>query len=53
MKNKKNILKYILVCISIFIVIIVIEFCCLYAATRDKIWIYLKDFWEWYKTFFF
>ncbi|MDE7082401.1 MAG: hypothetical protein K2O89_01695 [Clostridia bacterium] len=50
MKNK--ILKYILICVLIFIAIIAIEFGCLYAVQGDNIWNYLKDFWEWYKTLF-
>ena len=43
-------LKYILIGVLIFISIVVIEFCCLYAVLGDNIWNYLKDFWEWYKT---
>lgn len=50
---KKKILKYILVGVFIFIAIIVIELCCIYAVHGDNIWNYFKDVWEWYKILFF
>jgi len=47
---KRKILKYILIGISLYVAVIVIEFCCLYAVLGDNIWDYLKDFWNWYIT---
>lgn len=48
----KRILKYILVGVLVFVAVIVIEFCCIYAVQGDNIWNYLKEFWNWYKTLF-
>ena len=50
---KKKILKFILVGVSLYIAVLVIEFCCLYAAYGDNVWNYLNEFWSWYKTLFF
>lgn len=49
---KKKILKFVLVVIFIYVAVIVIEFCCIYAVQGDNIWNYIKDFWSWYKTLF-
>ncbi len=49
----KKTLKYILIGILLFVAVIVIIFCCIYAVQGDNIWNYLKDAWEWYKTFLF
>ncbi len=49
---KKKILKYILVGILLFVTVIVIEFCIIYAVQRENFWNYLKDVWDWYKTLF-
>ncbi len=49
---KRKILKYILIGILIFVAVIVVEFCCIYAVQGDNTWNYLKDFWNWYKTLF-
>ena len=49
---KKKLLKYILICISVYVTLILIEFCSIYAALGDNIWNYLKDCWNWYKTLF-
>ncbi len=49
---KRKILKLILVGILLYITVIVIEFCCLHAVLGDKIWNFIKDFWNWYKTLF-
>lgn len=48
MKNK--ILKYIIIGVSIYVAIVVIEFCCIYAVQGDNVWNNLKEFWDWYKT---
>ena len=48
MKNK--ILMFILIGISLYITVVVIEFCWIYAVQGDNIWNYLKDSWNWYKT---
>lgn len=50
---KKRILKYILIGISTYVALLVIEFGCIYAFQGNNIWNYLKDFWEWYSTLFF
>ena len=47
-----KILMFILIGILLYITVAVIEFCCLYAVQGDKIWKYIKDCWEWYKTLF-
>ncbi len=47
---KRKILKYILIGILIFVAVIVVEFCCVYAVQGDNIWNYLKEVWEWYIT---
>ena len=49
---KKKLLVFILVGVLLYITVIIIEFCCLYAVLGDEIWNYLKDFFAWYKTFF-
>ncbi len=48
MKKKK--LKFMLVGIFLYVALIVIEFCYIYAEQRDNIWNYLKDFWNWCTT---
>lgn len=45
----KKILKYILIGILIFVIVLVIELCCIYAVEGDNFWNYLKEFWDWYK----
>ncbi len=49
---KNRIIKFILIGILVFVAILVIEFCCIYAVQGDNIWNYLKDVWNWYKTLF-
>ncbi len=51
-EQMKKVLKFILIGISIFVAVLVIEFCCLYAVQEDNIWNYLKEVWEWYSTLF-
>lgn len=46
----KKILKYILIGVLIYVTIMAIEVCCLYAAMGDGVWQYLKDCWELCKT---
>ena len=48
--GKTNFLKYILIGVSIFVAVMVIEFCCIYAVQRENVWNFYKDFWDWYKT---
>lgn len=52
-KQILKILKFFLIGVSIYVVILVIEFCCIYAVKGENTWDYLKDFWEWYSTMFF
>lgn len=49
MKNKA--LKYFLIGLAVFVAIIVIEFCCIYAVERENIWNYLNEYWDWYWNF--
>ena len=49
---KKKTLKIILIGVMLYITLVVIELCCVYAALGDNIWDFLKDNWEWYKTLF-
>ncbi len=49
---KKKIFKFILVGVLLYVAVLVIEFCCLYAVQGDNIWNYFKDFWNWYTTLF-
>ena len=49
---KKKTLKFVLIGVLLYITLIVIELCCIYAAQGDNMWNYLKDYWEWYKRFF-
>ena len=49
---KKKILLFLLVGVLLFVTVIVIVFCCIYAVQGDNIWNYLKEFWNWYKTLF-
>lgn len=46
----KKILKYVLIGVLLFVAVLVIEFCILYAVQGDNIWNYLEDFWGWYKN---
>ncbi len=48
----KKILKYILIGVLLFVAVLGIEFCIIYAVEGDNIWNYLKDVWSWYKTLF-
>lgn len=48
-KYMKKILKYILIGVLIYITVVVIELCCIYAVEGDNFWNYLKEFWDWYK----
>ena len=47
-----KILKYVLIGVSIYLAVLVIELCCIYAVEGENILNYLKDFWSWYKTLF-
>lgn len=49
--NKKT-LKYIIIGVSIYVAVIVIEFYCLYAVHANDILNYLKEFWIWYISLF-
>jgi len=46
----KKILKYILIAIFLYVTVIVIEICCIYAVRGDDTWNYLKEFLNWYVT---
>ena len=50
---KKKILMIILAGILLFVALIVIGLCCLYAVVGDNIRDILKDCWDWYKTLFY
>ncbi len=46
----KKVLKFILIGILIYVTILVIEFCIIYAVEGDNTWNYIKEVWNWYKT---
>ncbi len=48
----KKIIKYILIGVSIYVTILAIELCCIYAVEGDNAWNFIKEFWDWYKTLF-
>ncbi len=48
----KKILKFILIVVLIYVAVLVIEFCCIYAVQGDNTRNYLKDVWEWYVSTF-
>ena len=48
---RKKILKFTLVGILLFVTVIAIEFCCIYAV-QGRNMDYLKDFLNWYAMFF-
>ncbi len=52
-KDLLKILKYVLIGVSIYLAVLLIEICCIYTVQKDNTWNYLKDFWNWYKTLFF
>lgn len=49
---KKKILKFILLGALLYVAVIAIELCCIYAVQKDNTWNYLKEFWDWYSTLF-
>lgn len=51
MKMKK-ILKFILFGILLYVTVIAIEICCIYAVEGENTLNYLKDVWNWYRTLF-
>ena len=52
MKKKiLKLLKYILIGISIYVAVLIIEFCCIYAIEGDNAWKHFKDALKWYLTF--
>lgn len=51
-KTALKVLKYVLIAISIYVAILLIEFCCIYAVHGNDTWNQLKDFWNWYSTLF-
>jgi len=50
---KKKILKFVIIGILVFVAILAITFCCIYAIQGDNTWNYIKEFLDWYKTLFF
>ena len=52
-KTILKILKYVPIGVSIYLAVLLIEFCCIYAAQKDNTWNYLKEVWEWYSSSFF
>lgn len=45
-------LKYVLIGVSIYIAILLIEIGIIYAVKGEETWDYLKEVWSWYKTLF-
>ncbi len=52
-EQMKKVLKIILIGILIYIAVLLIEICCIYAVKGEDTWDYLKEVWEWYSTLFF
>lgn len=50
MKNKA--LKIFLIGLAVYVAVIVIEFCCIYAVQGENTWNTLREFWDWYWTLF-
>lgn len=50
---KKKILKYVLIGVSIYVAIFLIEFCIIYAVKGDDTWNYFKEYCKWYSNLFF
>lgn len=49
-KTVLKVLKYVLIGVSIYVAILLIEFCIIYAVKGEDTWEYYKEFWEWYST---
>lgn len=49
--DKKD-LKILLICVSVYVAIAVINFSCIYALQGENFWNYLKECWDWYKKLF-
>ncbi len=49
-KTILKVLKYVLIAVSIYIAVLVIEFGVIYAFKGANTWDYLKEFWKWYST---
>ena len=49
-KTILKLLKYVLIGVSVYLALLVIEFCWIYAIEGDNTWNYIKDFWKWYTT---
>lgn len=52
-KTILKVLKYVLIAVSIYIAVLVIEVGVIYAVQGDNTWNYLKEVWEWYSTLIF
>lgn len=51
-KTILKILKYALISVSIYLAVLLIDICCIYAVQKDNTWNYLKEVWEWYSSLF-
>lgn len=51
MKNK--ILKFILIGVVLYIAVLIVEFCYLYAKYGNGVWDIIKEFFIWYEQFLF
>lgn len=49
---KKKILKFILVAAWLYVAVVLIELCCIYAVQKNNTWNYLKELWDWYSALF-
>ncbi len=50
-KSVLKALKYILIGVAVFVAILGIEICIIYAVKGNDTWSYLKDAFEWYINF--
>ncbi len=50
-KELKKLIKIIIISISVFVAICLIEFICIYAIKGDETREFYKEFWRWYIEF--
>ena len=48
-KENKKLIRNIIIAISVFVAICLIQFICIYAIKGDETWEFYKEFWNWYK----
>ena len=51
-KTILKVLKYIIIGVSVYLAVLITEFCCIYAVKGESTWSFIKETWEWYSTLF-